>query len=330
MRIYRTGRTLLCMLMLLCVIPAGITQERTPEATPDTVTEQPFLKPFFLTRGGMAGLRPAAWQQLRPGTYFQPDTQNALIHRVSTMTLETTAEAFLMTAGLQDLPPVSETLQRSGMTWDIYEISAPDTLTGSAILLAASDTDDDMLYLIVLQAEPDDFNDLRERVFYPALQVFGQPLDDVYTAAGLPPMEQILLTDPGLAVVIPQTWEPDADSSSLYRAPADNETAIKPLLSVQSVPIDATDDEVLSGFEALLPTEVTFPAETDNALSHAGAYLAWTITQADDTNSIYFLAETITDSQRYQVLLRVPADNADHFYQQMLLPLLDAAYPIQG
>jgi hypothetical protein len=325
----RLFRIAIIFFMLLMSVNMAYTQD-----TPPAPDDDPVLRPFILRPGDIAGVRPAGWQQLRPGTYFQPDSRNALIHRISSSDLNTTAGSFLLAGGADTLPPASDRVTASdSMVWDIYEITG-NTDTGVLLAVAESPDNEARLYVIALQSTSDQLDEWRETVFYPAVELFGQPLPDVYRAAGLPPMEQIQFESARLEVVIPQDWEPLPDTDSVYEAPADAaaagvDTPVMPRLGIQSVSLDTLAADTTLLFGDSIPNNAV-RVEPGTAILE-GAYLTWTIERLrapDATDTTFLLAITKTETRRYGVLLRVPSVAIDDYYQQIFVPLLDVAYPL--
>ena len=122
--------------------------------------------------------------------------------------------------GIKTFPESTGSYESLAFTWDLYTVEVEAPGVGSILVDVALSEDDSTVYIVLLQATPDDHAALHESVFLPAIGALA-PLSSV-TA------ETDVYEDPDgfYAVPIPTGWTADsADGYGVLTSPEGGITA---------------------------------------------------------------------------------------------------------
>lgn len=117
---------------------------------------------------GLAGLRPAGWQELAPGTFgrMQSGTDSTSLAILSLPFGVDEARSRIATSlGLADAPPVIDRIEANGLAWETYRAD----VTGATADLALASSDDATL-IVILTSAGSERDSLYEQVFLPSVE----------------------------------------------------------------------------------------------------------------------------------------------------------------
>ena len=125
------------------------------------------LEPF--TVEGLSGVVPAGWNELEAGIYTRsnPELDPTLIAQMAAPgeDAESIALAVLANFGLTELPATPmDSYESAALTWEIYLLESERATLG----LALAETDQ-VAYLVLLAAAPDEIDTLAETLFFPVV-----------------------------------------------------------------------------------------------------------------------------------------------------------------
>lgn len=138
----------------------------------EKVIDIPELESFTNEVMGISGVVPEGWNEAAPGTYIRAsseDDQTVIIQQAALgMTTDQITAALLLQLGIEELPESVGSYKSAALTWDLYmiEVEAPGVTVMVDAALAETDT---AIYIILLQAMPDEYDVLHEAVFMPAI-----------------------------------------------------------------------------------------------------------------------------------------------------------------
>jgi hypothetical protein len=278
-------RMLMIVLVILCWTGIVFSQDSvTPTVSPTNTHEAeseivliPFTMPF--ADAEISGVLPADWDAIQPGTAVRDDGDgiNAtyLVHIAAPdASLDETLEPLLPSLQLQTLPEALATYEGQFFTWTLYDVAyQPSQLEGNwlQVLMATAETDEGA-YIIVLQAYPDEFDELYETVLKPALDTFGLPMPEIRQYLELSDFETVIIEEYAVQVDVPAQWM-NANPGAYMRA--DSETDFTTLLVQTSLDLDERE------FAELLLESLGLSAlpEAGEALSLGG--FDWTLYRID-------------------------------------------------
>ncbi len=159
----------------------------TSEPTPTTETEaeaEPVpleFEPFTNEGMGIQGIVPQGWQEVAPGVYSRGDGPADLVSLIQQaalgMTVEQISGLLKTQLGIEQLPEKSGSLETAAWTWDLYQIEVEAPGVGTVLVDLALAEAEAGTYLVLLQALPDEYEDLHAAVFVPAVEALA-PLTD--------------------------------------------------------------------------------------------------------------------------------------------------------
>jgi CubicO group peptidase (beta-lactamase class C family) len=169
------------------------TAEPTPEPTatsepaPTTETEAEVesapleFEPFTNEAMGIQGIVPQGWQEVAPGVYSRGDGPADLVSLIQQaapgMTAEQISGLLKTQLGIEQLPESSGSLETAVWNWDLYQIEVEAPGVGTVLVDLALAEAEAGTYLVLLQALPDEYEDLHDSVFLPAVEALA-PLTD--------------------------------------------------------------------------------------------------------------------------------------------------------
>ena len=322
------------MIILLLVFGAGFvfaqddaTPTVSPTSTPESASEIsliPFTMPFPDTE--ISGVLPMDWDTIQPGTAVRDDGDgiNAtyIVHIAALdATLDEAVEPLLPSLQLQTLPEALATYEGQVFTWTLYDVAyQPPQLEGDWLqVLVATAEIDEGAYIIVLQAHPEDFDELYQAVMKPALDTFGLSLSEIRQYLVLPDFEAVTIEQYDLQVDVPAQWV-NANPGAYLRA--ESETDFTTLL-VQTSP-DLSEQE----FAELLLESLGL-----SALPEAGEALSlgefdWTLYRIDfdaQGTAITLYIATATDNEHTILVgLLSSSEESETLLETVLYPVLSS------
>ncbi len=155
----------------------------TSEPTPTTETEaeaEPVpleFEPFTNEGMGIQGIVPQGWQEVAPGVYSRGDGPADLVSLIQQaalgMTVEQISGLLKTQLGIEQLPEKSGSLETAAWTWDLYQIEVEAPGVGTVLVDLALAEAEAGTYLVLLQALPDEYEDLHAAVFVPAVEALA-------------------------------------------------------------------------------------------------------------------------------------------------------------
>jgi CubicO group peptidase (beta-lactamase class C family) len=156
-------------------LAAEPTAQDTP--TPEAEAQAIELEPFSNDAMGIQGLVPQGWQEVAPGVYARSSGPTDLVSIVQQAAPGTTAEQIadlLKTQlGFEELPAPGDSLETDAFVWDLYQIEIEVPGVGSVMIALALAETEQGVYLVLLQASPDEYETLHEAVFVPAVKALA-------------------------------------------------------------------------------------------------------------------------------------------------------------
>ncbi len=123
---------------------------------------EPFSGPYF------SGLTPAGWNELEPGTYARsnPKVDPTLLFQLAAPSAEAEGllGSLLADFGVAELPEPIDDYQSAALSWNLYMLKSQM----APLALALAETDE-VAYIVLLAAPPDQMDALAEAVFLPAV-----------------------------------------------------------------------------------------------------------------------------------------------------------------
>lgn len=142
----------------------------TPEAEPADLEFEPFTDEAM----GIQGIVPQGWQQAAPGIYARGSGPADLVSLVQQaapgMTAEQIVSLLTTQLGIEELPESSDSLETDAFTWNLYQIEVEAPGIGSVMVALALAETEEGIYLVLLQASPDEYETLHETVFVPVVE----------------------------------------------------------------------------------------------------------------------------------------------------------------
>jgi len=208
------------------------TQEATAEATEEPVALR--LVSFTNEDFGIGGVVPEGWAEIAPGVYARgqgPTDLTRLIQQAAPgATAAQITAALLPQLGIEELPESSGTHESAAFEWNLYVIEVEVPRVGTVVVDLALTETDAAAYVVLLQAQPADYEALHEAVFLPAVDALA-PLameaaeSEIYEdASGL------------FTVVIPANWTAEAgDGYGILTSPDGKMTVYVMAVEAESV-----------------------------------------------------------------------------------------------
>jgi pimeloyl-ACP methyl ester carboxylesterase len=147
------------------------------------VERRPVEDPLF----GVSSVIPDDWQELGGGTYARgtpPEDRAVIVIQSAPATEEQLWQALLPQFALSEVPEAGDTYLTDRYEWTLYSfgVELGDIVISAEVALAEEDGN---MRLVLLQADPSEFEVLREEVLLPALDAFAplspQPTPDPST-----------------------------------------------------------------------------------------------------------------------------------------------------
>jgi CubicO group peptidase (beta-lactamase class C family) len=159
------------------------TSEPTPTAETEAQAEPVALEfeSFTNEAMGIQGIVPQGWQEVAPGVYSRGDGPADLVSLIQQaapgMTVEQISGLLQTQLGIEQLPKSSGSLETAAWTWDLYLIEVEAPSVGTVLVDLALTEAEAGIYLVLLQALPNEYEDLHDSVFLPAVEALA-PLTD--------------------------------------------------------------------------------------------------------------------------------------------------------
>ena len=154
----------LCLSLLLSLALPGLAQESIPSGS--RRIEDPLQ--------GVTSAVPEGWQELGNGTYARgtiPDDLTVLAVQSVAAPPDQLWPSLLPQFAMDAIPESTGSLQSNGYDWTLYRFDVTAGGLSVAIEMALAQ-DDGSTHLILLQADPAEFDGLRDQVLLPALEAF--------------------------------------------------------------------------------------------------------------------------------------------------------------
>lgn len=313
----------LILSLLLLIVPSITAQEATPESTPEPEIA---LTPFTLEEPRINGVRPIGWNELIPGTYVREDGQNLtyLLHMSEPdASRSETLPPLLESIGQEALPTTYEVFEGTVLEWEVYDvIYTPKTLESDLAVVLAIAESDSALHVIFLQSSPEDADDLRETVFFPALDAYGLPLPVIYESLGLAPLEAVTIPEFDVQSAVPAEWQMvNIGSYMRLRTQSDSTTLI----------IQTSPDLSAEVFGALLLESLGIGTELPEESTRIETdHLTWTLYEvavsAQGQALRFQIALAEDDIYAYMVVLLSADDEATQLRETALIPILRTTF----
>ncbi|MDQ7024967.1 MAG: hypothetical protein Q9P44_05350 [Anaerolineae bacterium] len=325
-------RRMLLVLLHIFIISAGLVSSQdtpTPTATTPEADSPIILEPFTVevADSEMSGVIPSDWDVIQAGVAIRNDNDgiNAtyILHIVApNMSLDAAIEPLLVPLQLQTLPEELATYDGQQFTWTFYDVAyQPPQLEGGflQVLIATANTEDGA-FIIVLQAHPEDFDNLYETVMKPALNTFGLALDDIRQYLGLSDFTTVSIEEFAIQADIPAQWQM-VNAGAYMRA--ETETDFTTLL-IQTSP-DLGEREFADLLRETLGLTSALPTEGD---SLALGSFDWTLYRIDftsqETDITLHIATATDDTRTMLVGFLSTTEEADRLVETLLVPILSS------
>jgi hypothetical protein len=315
------------LILLLALTLTTVAQEATEEPNLEIIK----FDSFTLINTEMNGIYPLDWDEIQSGAYIRNDeglnTTYVLHLALMDSSLEELIAPILPALQLEELPEASQTYDSSVMIWTLYRIEySPPELEGDSLIVdLATAESDDAVYLILLQTNPDEYDNLHEQVFLATVDAFGLSLETIIAEYKITTLESVTITEFGIDSSVPLDWREVASGSYMR---VGNQQDITTLLIQTSPDLDADIFAELLleslGLPSELP-EIERIYETDN--------LSWSLYRLEFTAQgipVTFQIAIAQDEQlAYLVVLLSLDEEAEDLRETVFLPVLDATQAIE-
>jgi CubicO group peptidase (beta-lactamase class C family) len=131
---------------------------------------------------GISVMVPAGWTEAAPGVYARGQTASDLTRLIQQAAVGASVDditaALLPQLGISELPEATDSLTNNNLTWTLYALEVEAPPVGAVMVDLALAETETATYLVLLQTLPDDYQELHETVFLPAVQGFESSLEE--------------------------------------------------------------------------------------------------------------------------------------------------------
>lgn len=166
-------RWLLCLMVVLLAVPAFAQDD-------SAITLEPFTNETY----GIQGVVPAGWQAASPGITARGTSAadvTVLAQQSAALNADALLQVLLPQLRLTEAPESVGTLETPSLTWTLYQVDVDALGTALRVDLALAQGEA-ASYVVLLQTSPEEYDQLHEQVFLPALNALS-PLEAIPEAA---------------------------------------------------------------------------------------------------------------------------------------------------
>lgn len=287
------------------------------------------LVPFVLPDADVGGLAPATWVQTQPGVFTREASGGdltTLIHVATpNSTLDEIVRPFFSVLDIDALPDAAEAeiYEAETLSWRIYAfeiaLDIPDAETDALSVDLAVAQDQSGAYLVALQTQPDERDALRQAVFFPALEAFALPMNQLSQAADAFNFVEVAIPEYNVTTVIPAHWRGGGPGVFTRANIAQDGTTLLIQTSPDLSPV---------AFGGLLVFRFGFDEadlrDGDSYTSEAREWAISTLTIDDGITSAVLQVALAEDADAtYLVVLLTSVRDAERLREAILLPVLD-------
>jgi len=162
---------MLLLRFLIFVLSLGLALAPAAPVVAQDLERRPVDEPLF----GLSSVVPADWQDLGSGIYVRgtsPADLALIAIQSAAATIDQLWPRLLPQLALTDVPAPSETYSSERLDWALYHVDVPRGETTIAAELALAE-DGGTSYVVLLHADPAEFEVLRQQVLLPALDALA-------------------------------------------------------------------------------------------------------------------------------------------------------------
>lgn len=283
----------LAMLLFGALALSPVAAARAQEA----VTLTPFTNATF----GITGVAPDGWAEAAPGVFQRrasaADLTSLIQQAAPGMTAAQLLAALLPQLGLQEAPERVGVYESAAFTWDLYRVEVDAPGVGAVVVDLALAEIDAAVYLVLLQAGPDEHDALHEAVFMPAVEALAplraEPAESVYQ-------------DPAgrFTVPIPTNWTAEAGDGFVTLSSPEGDLKVY-LMAVEGEDYKAAARAAWAAIDPEFNLEPDDVIEAPGTGAQAGVDKVFTITyDYDDEDLVLAAGGWVYDGATYVEILR--------------------------
>ena len=162
---------MLLLRFLIIVLSLGLSLAPAAPVGAQELERRPVDEPLY----GLSSVVPADWQDLGSGIYVRgtsPADPALIAIQSAAATIDQLWPRLLPQLALTDVPATTETYSSERLDWDLYRVDVPRGETTIAAELALAE-DSGTSYVVLMHADPAEFEVLRQQVLLPALDALA-------------------------------------------------------------------------------------------------------------------------------------------------------------